>query len=140
MGATAVTWDWLERVLPDPAIRDRARTLLMVLPNLVKLLVGVARDPRVPARAKVFAAAAAAYALSPVDLVPDFIPIIGRTDDIVIVALALDQLIEQAGISVIREHWDGPGEILAVVVDLVGMIAGLVPRPVRFAIHAYLRG
>lgn len=130
----------MERMVPDPATRDRVSTILMILPNLVKLFAGVARDPRVPARAKVFAAAAAAYALSPVDLVPDVIPIIGRTDDIVIVALALDHLIEQAGISVIREHWDGPDEVLAVVADLVGMIAGLVPRPVRIALHAYLRG
>lgn len=132
--------EWLERVVPDPVMRDRARTLLMIPPHVVKLLVGVARDPRVPPRAKVFAAAAAAYALSPVDLVPDAIPIIGRTDDIVIVALALDHLIEQAGSSVIREHWDGPDEVLAVLVDLVGLIAGLVPRPLRIAIHAYLRG
>lgn len=130
----------MERMVPDPATRDQVRTILMIPPNLVKLLAGVARDPRVPARAKVFAAAAAAYALSPVDLIPDVIPIIGRTDDIVIVALALDHLIEQAGISVIREHWDGPDEVLAVVADLVGMIAGLVPRPVRIALHAYLRG
>lgn len=130
----------MERVIPDPVTRDRARTLLMIPPHLVKLLVGVARDPRVPTRAKVFAGAAAAYTLSPVDLIPDVIPIIGRTDDIVIVALALDHLIEQAGISVVREHWDGPDEVLAMLVDLVGMIAGLVPRPLRIAIHAYLRG
>ena len=131
---------WLERWRLEPATRDRLSKILMILPSLARLLVGVARDPRVPARAKAFATVAAAYALSPVDLVPDSIPIIGRTDDIVIVALALDHLIEQAGLSVIEEHWDGPDEVLAVVVEVVGMIAGLVPRSLRIAIHAYLRG
>lgn len=130
----------MERIFPDLAARVRARRTLMVLPNLVRLLVGVARDPRVPLRAKMFAGAAAAYALSPIDLIPDAIPILGRTDDVVIVALALDNLIEQAGMPVIREHWDGPDEMLTLVVDLVSMIAGLVPRPVRIAIHGYLRG
>lgn len=130
--------DWAERVASDPVNRARARTMLMILPMVGKLLVGVARDPRVPVRAKVFAAAAAAYALSPLDFVPDFVPLLGRMDDILIVALALDHLIKQAGLSVIAEHWDGPDEVLALTVELVDRFARLVPRPLRIAIKAYL--
>ncbi len=130
---------WLKRVSSDPAIRDKARTVLMVGPNLAKLMIGLARDPRVPRRVKILAAAAAAYIVSPVDLLPDFIPFIGRSDDIVIVALVLDSLIQQVGLPVIKEHWDGPDEVLAVVVDVVDVIAGLVPRPVRIAVNAYMR-
>src|SRR5215468_2656479 len=48
-----------------------------------------ARDPRVPWYAKVVAAATAAYALSPIDLIPDFIPVIGYLDDLVIVPLGI---------------------------------------------------
>jgi uncharacterized membrane protein YkvA (DUF1232 family) len=131
---------WLERVLPDDAQREQVRKVVMILPNLAKLLVRLARDPRVPARAKVFAAGAAVYAISPIDLVPDFIPLIGRTDDLVVVALALDYLVEEAGVAVVREHWDGPDEVLSLIVDVVGMVAGVVPRPVRIAINRYLRG
>jgi uncharacterized membrane protein YkvA (DUF1232 family) len=47
------------------------------------------RDPRVPWHAKAAAAAVAAYALSPVDLIPDFIPVIGHLDDLVIVPLGI---------------------------------------------------
>lgn len=130
---------WFERAFPDEARRDQVRELAMILPHLAKLLGRLAKDPRVPLRAKVFAAAAAAYAMSPVDLIPDFVPVLGRTDDIVVVALALDHLVEEAGFSVIREHWDGPDEVLSVMVDLVGMVAGLVPRPLRVAINSYLR-
>ena len=128
------------RGLPQEAQREQFRKLAMILPNLAKLLVRLARDPRVPVRAKVLAAAAAAYAISPIDLVPDFIPLIGRSDDLVVVALALDHLIEEAGVAVVREHWDGPDEVLSLIVDVVGMVAGLVPRPVRIAINRYLRG
>lgn len=129
----------LKRVLPQEAQREQLRKLATILPNLVKLLVRLARDPRVPVRAKVFAAAAAAYAISPIDLVPDFIPLIGRSDDLVVVALALDYLVQEAGVAVVREHWDGSDEVLSLIVDVVGMVAGLVPRPVRIAINRYLR-
>ena len=48
-----------------------------------------ARDPRVPLTAKLVAGAVAAYALSPIDLIPDFIPVLGYLDDIVIVPLGI---------------------------------------------------
>jgi uncharacterized membrane protein YkvA (DUF1232 family) len=48
-----------------------------------------ARDPRVPWYAKALAAAVAAYALSPIDLIPDFIPVVGYLDDLVIVPLGI---------------------------------------------------
>jgi uncharacterized membrane protein YkvA (DUF1232 family) len=48
-----------------------------------------ARDPRVPWAAKAFCAAAAAYALSPIDLIPDFIPVLGYLDEIVLLPLAI---------------------------------------------------
>jgi uncharacterized membrane protein YkvA (DUF1232 family) len=48
-----------------------------------------ARDPRVPWYAKAVAAAVAAYALSPIDLIPDFIPVVGYLDDLVIVPLGI---------------------------------------------------
>ncbi len=113
--------------------------LAMVLLNLGALLVGVARDPRVPVRAKVFAGAAAAYAISPIDLVPDFLPVIGKTDDVLVVALALDHLIREAGMSVLRDHWKGSEQALSAIVEVVGVVASLVPRPVRVALDHYLR-
>ena len=131
--------EWSERMFGDEARREGMRYLVMILPNLAKLLVRLAKDPRVPLRPKVFAAAAAAYTISPIELVPDFIPIVGRIDDIVIIALVLDHLIQESGVSVLREHWDGPDEVLSVMVDVVGAVAGLVPGPVRIVINRYLR-
>lgn len=48
-----------------------------------------ARDPRVPLPAKIAAAAVAAYALSPIDLIPDFIPVLGYLDDVILVPLGI---------------------------------------------------
>ena len=55
---------------------------ISAIPNLVKLAYRLMRDPRVPHKQKVFLSAALAYVVAPVDLVPDFIPFIGRADDL----------------------------------------------------------
>ena len=114
--------------------------LAALLPNLAKLIGRLARDPRVPRRAKVFAAAAGAYAAFPLDLVPDFIPVVGRVDDLVVLALAAEYLLDEVGLAVVREHWDGADATLLLMVEAVGAAAGVVPGPVRSAIHRYLRG
>ncbi len=78
------------------------------------------RDPRVPWHAKAVAAAVAAYALSPIDLIPDFIPVLGQLDDALVVALALRSIAGAAGPAVLREHWPGPEASLRTVLRLAG--------------------
>lgn len=68
---------------------DRLKTWARILKRDVVALWLAARDPRVPWYAKATAAAVAAYALSPVDLIPDFIPILGYLDDLLIVPLGV---------------------------------------------------
>jgi uncharacterized membrane protein YkvA (DUF1232 family) len=69
---------WLQR------IRDRARAITRDV-----VMLGLARDPRVPWYAKALAACVVAYALSPIDLIPDFVPILGYLDELVIVPLGI---------------------------------------------------
>src|SRR5437899_2077223 len=68
-----------------PAIRQWARTIRR---DVVAVWIA-ARDPRVPWYAKALALAVAAYALSPIDLIPDFIPVLGYLDDLIIVPLGI---------------------------------------------------
>src|SRR5438876_10509162 len=68
-----------------PAIRQWARKIRR---DVVAVWIA-ARDPRVPWYAKVLALAVAAYALSPIDLIPDFIPVLGYLDDLIIVPLGI---------------------------------------------------
>lgn len=63
-----------------------------------------ARDPRVPWYAKVVAACVAAYALSPIDLIPDFIPVIGYLDDIILVPLGIALAIRLIPLALLEEH------------------------------------
>ena len=131
--------DWLEEKMADERTRVLIREAVMLVPNLGKLLARLAADPRVPVRAKVFAGVAAAYAFAPIDVVPDFIPLLGKTDDILLMALALRHVIEEAGVAVVREHWDGPDQVLTVMIDLISAITDTIPRPIRMALNRFLR-
>src|SRR5258708_12648416 len=69
--------------------RDAIRELALFVPNLVRLFAGLVRDARVPVRAKIVLGATAVYLASPIDLIPDFIPVLGSLDDAVIPAFPL---------------------------------------------------
>lgn len=127
-------------VSPIPAGRPWLRELTLAVPNLAKLAGRLARDPRVPARSKAFAGMMAAYLISPIDLIPDFIPLIGKTDDVILAAFTINHVIQSAGYDVVREHWDGSEEVLDFLADAVDFAAGLVPRVLRVALGRFLRG
>jgi uncharacterized membrane protein YkvA (DUF1232 family) len=93
----------LARRLPPGTARDLAR----FLPDCLTLLRRLRRDPRVPRRAKVAVGFAAVWVLSPIDLIPEFIPVIGPIDDIVVVALALRYAGRQVPREAILEAWPG---------------------------------
>jgi uncharacterized membrane protein YkvA (DUF1232 family) len=68
-----------------------------------------------------------AYLLTPVDLVPDFIPVIGYADDAIIVALALRSVIRHAGPHAIRRHWPGTSDGLTAIQRLAGTTSSKTP-------------
>ena len=121
-----------------PDTRTRLREAALVLPNLLKLLGRLMRDPRVPARSKALAGAALAYMASPVDLIPDLIPVAGKSDDLFIAVFAVHHLIRTAGEDVVIEHWDGSPDVLETVNSLIDLAAGLVPLRVRWALDRIL--
>lgn len=115
-------------------VRDWLKELALAVPNIAKLLGRLATDPRVPRGAKRLAGVVAAYLVSPIDLLPDFIPIIGRTDDVLLAAYAVNYLVKAAGEPVVREHWDGADEVLDVLIDTVDVISHAMPRSLRLAL------
>jgi uncharacterized membrane protein YkvA (DUF1232 family) len=67
----------------------------------------------VPRRAKLPLLVLVPYLASPIDLIPDFIPVLGQLDDALLVALALRRLVRTAGADVVRELWPGSEQSLA---------------------------
>jgi uncharacterized membrane protein YkvA (DUF1232 family) len=88
--------------------RTDAAALVRVLPDCVVLTQRLLRDPCVPWRSRIVSGALLAYLLSPIDLVPDFVPVAGHLDDALILALALRHLVAAAGPEVVRARWPGP--------------------------------
>ena len=68
---------------------ERLRQWAHAIKRDLLMLYLAARDPRVPWYAKVVAACVVAYAFSPIDLIPDFIPVLGYLDDVIIVPLGI---------------------------------------------------
>jgi uncharacterized membrane protein YkvA (DUF1232 family) len=87
--------------------RTAAREVAALLPNLLRLFKGLVRDPRVPRRSKVLLLFGAAWIASPIDLIPEFIPVLGTLDDAVVAALILRHLLRTAGRDVVADHWRG---------------------------------
>lgn len=82
----------------------RTARLIIKLPTYARMVWGLMRDPRTPVGLKGILAAALAYVVLPVDLVPDAIPIIGQADDLTVLLLVLDLFIQNAPAEVREEH------------------------------------
>jgi uncharacterized membrane protein YkvA (DUF1232 family) len=91
-------------VSDDASIVGRLRSWARSIKRDVHALYLSARDPRVPWYAKAIALAVAAYALSPIDLIPDFIPVLGYLDDLVLVPLGILLAIRLIPAEVLAEH------------------------------------
>ncbi|MBK7392393.1 MAG: DUF1232 domain-containing protein [Chloracidobacterium sp.] len=105
-------------------LKGRMRSFLMFLPNMVMLLGRMLKDSRVPTAEKALFLAAIVYVVSPLDFIPDVFPFIGQVDDLYVVALTLLRLINRTDESIVREHWLGGGDIVA----LADSIANIAPK------------
>jgi len=115
----------------QPPAQTRLSEYVLLVPRLARLLWKLARDPRVPARSKATLFLLAGYLLSPVDVIPDFIPGLGHADDLFMVAFALDQVLNRVPDHVVREHWDGDEDVLDVLRQILDISTAYVPGWVK---------
>ena len=120
------TWAWaivaavlayvaLVAVLAVAGRGELARAVARFVPDCVVLFRRLLADPRLPRRRKVVLVLLLAYLLTPIDLVPDFVPVAGYLDDAVIAAFALRHVLRGAPAGLLEEHWPGPPETLALL-------------------------
>jgi uncharacterized membrane protein YkvA (DUF1232 family) len=93
---------WLHR--PSRAIAGPA---LRLIPDLVRLVRRLLADPRTPTSVRIALAGLLAYLLSPIDLIPDFVPVIGAADDLIIAAVVLRWAGRRVGLDDLRAKWSG---------------------------------
>jgi uncharacterized membrane protein YkvA (DUF1232 family) len=123
IGSLAMVWIVLCAALWIEQRRHRdgasLRDLLRLAPDVARLLGGLASDRNVSIGVRIWLAVLLAYLLSPIDLIPDFIPVLGYADDALVVAIALRFATRRAGSAAIQRHWPGTPEGLAAVLRLV---------------------
>src|SRR5215210_5579554 len=98
----------LARRLPEGTAKELAR----FLPACVTTVRRLRSNPAVPRRAKLVVGFAGLWVLSPIDLIPEFLPVIGPLDDVVVVALAFRYAARQVPPSVLFEAWPGKRAVL----------------------------
>jgi uncharacterized membrane protein YkvA (DUF1232 family) len=112
LAITAVVYALFVGALVVVGRRTAAKELALLLPNLILLFKDLARDSRVPRGSKALLIFAALWFASPIDLIPEFVPVLGPLDDVVVAALILRHLLRTAGADVVAEHWRGePGTL-----------------------------
>ena len=122
--AAALLLAWIALILllwrsnPGPTgIRDTLR----LLPDLLRLLRRLATDRTLPRPARIRLWLLLAYLAIPIDLIPDFIPVIGYADDAILIAITLRSVMRQAGPALIERHWAGTPQGLAALRALTGL-------------------
>ncbi|MEV8131982.1 YkvA family protein [Pseudarthrobacter oxydans] len=96
-------WIYARRHPETVSMKDALR----LLPDLLRLVRRLAADRTLAAGVRVRLVLLLAYLLLPIDLVPDFVPVIGYADDAVIVALVLRSVLKRAGPGALERHWPG---------------------------------
>jgi uncharacterized membrane protein YkvA (DUF1232 family) len=100
--------------------RDDARALATFVPDCIVLVSRLLGDSRVSRRRKLLLVGVVGYLALPFDLVPDFIPVAGQLDDVLVVAFVLRHFLRSGGEPLVREHWPGPDRSLQIVLRVAG--------------------
>jgi len=115
---------WLALVIALAVARPDGATLadtLKVLPDTLRLVRRLALDPELPQSVRRTLWLLGIYLASPIDLIPDFIPVLGYADDAIVAAVALRRVVRVAGPQALDRNWSGSPAGLAVVRRLAGL-------------------
>jgi uncharacterized membrane protein YkvA (DUF1232 family) len=111
--------------------RGVMRGAVLLVPNFLKLLARLFRDARVPKAEKALLVGVMFYVLSPFDLLPDMIPVVGQVDDVYLVSLLVLRMLMRTPEDVLREHWDGGGNLPRVVERIARAAQFILPKRIR---------
>jgi uncharacterized membrane protein YkvA (DUF1232 family) len=121
---TALLLAWLALVVALVLARPRGALLteaLRLLPDVLRLIRRLAADPDLPLGVRIRLGALLVYLALPIDLIPDFIPVLGYADDAIIVTAVLRSVARRAGVSAVRAHWPGTDDGFAALARLTGL-------------------
>jgi uncharacterized membrane protein YkvA (DUF1232 family) len=133
--AAALVLAWLALVIALAVARPRGgllREAVRILPDVLRLIRRLAADPTLSRGVRVRVALLLAYLAIPIDLVPDFIPVLGYADDAIIVTAILRSVVRRAGIDAVRTHWPGTDDGFTALARLTGLApSSKIDKPVE---------
>jgi uncharacterized membrane protein YkvA (DUF1232 family) len=112
---------------------------LRALPDLARLLTRLVADPVLPRAVKVALGAALVYLLSPIDLIPDFVPVVGWLDDFMMVAVVVDGVLNWVDRRLVLKYWPGTPDSLDTLARTARLLAAWVPRRIKARIFSPAR-
>jgi uncharacterized membrane protein YkvA (DUF1232 family) len=115
--------------------KKKLRQLLLFVPNLMKLLYDLLKDPRVSQADKAILAGVIMYVIVPIDVIPDFVPFVGMVDDSYLIAISLLRLLNRADRQVVFDHWKGGIDIKHLVDNIANIAAYFMPERMRNVLH-----
>ena len=119
----ALVVSWIVLVAALALARPRGGMLteaLRILPDVLRLVRRLAADTTLPRQVRVRLVLLLAYLAMPIDLIPDFIPVLGYADDAIIVTAVLRGVVRRAGLAAVRAHWPGTESGFAALCRLTG--------------------
>jgi uncharacterized membrane protein YkvA (DUF1232 family) len=119
----ALVLAWLVLIAALAVARPRGALLsdaLRILPDVLRLIRRLAADKNLPAGVRIRLGLLLAYLAMPIDLIPDFIPVLGYADDAIVVAAVLRAVVRRAGIDAVRAHWPGTDDGFAALSRITG--------------------
>lgn len=111
---------------------------LFMLPDFFILLTRLMMDKRVPTKRKLMVGGIVAYMMMPFDIIPDFIPIIGHVDDLVLVVMGLNMVLNDTDPKVLADNWSGEGEVLLQLQKISAAAESFLDRNVLSKIKKWL--
>jgi len=115
---------WLVLVTALAVVRPRGgmlREAMRLLPDVIRLIHRLAADRTLPRGVRVRLGLLLAYLAMPIDLIPDFIPVLGYADDAIIVTATLRSVVRRAGLDVVRAKWPGTDDGFTALCRLTGL-------------------
>ncbi len=111
---------------------------LFMLPDFFMLVARLAVDKRVPVKRKLMMGGVVAYLMLPIDIIPDFIPLLGHVDDIVLLVMGLNMVLNDTDQKVLEDNWSGDGDILEIMKKITSTAEKFLDKNVLQKIKKWL--
>jgi uncharacterized membrane protein YkvA (DUF1232 family) len=115
---------WIVLVVVLIILKPKTQTIkeaLRILPDILRLIHSLSKDKKLPLSSRLRIWGLVGYLALPIDLIPDFIPVIGYADDAIIMAFVFRSIVKKSGKAALEIHWKGSDQGLQLIYKLTGL-------------------